>query len=120
MKNSIRLCLIAALLALSTNVRADDWTLNDTLMETATLAMLAIDYHQTKQVVADGREGNPIIGLKGENISPDAYFLTVASAQLVLALVLPQPYRRISQLVVIVVQADAVSANWSAGYRMDF
>lgn len=118
---------LAVLAALSSPALAGRWTKTDSAFEVVTLLTLAVDRYQTGHIIRDSNvphhlveEWNPIIGHHGEKVSPDAYFLTVASAQIVLAAVLPQPYRRILQVAVIAVEVKAVGVNWSAGYRFEF
>lgn len=118
---------LVILMFLASHASADKWTRTDTAFEAITLLSLAIDHNQTNQIVRDANmqnplveEANPLIGGQGQNISPDAYFLMVALVHVTVAAVLPQPYRRISQLAIIAVQTHAITHNWSAGYEFKF
>jgi hypothetical protein len=117
-----RIALIAAFLvgACSSQARADEWTTTDTVVEGVVLAAFAADYLQTRQLVADGMEGNAILGERGERMAPEPYFAIAAFAHVVIARIAPQPYRRLLQGVTLAVQADALTANYQAGYAVRF
>lgn len=112
----VKLALVIALLLVPATARAERWTHLDTALEATTLALFAVDYAQTRQILADGREGNMLMDEAG--IPPEPYFLAAAALHVVGAAVLPQPYRRIAQGVTIGVQVGAIQANWHAGYSL--
>ena len=118
--------VVLALLALSGSpALADSWTTNDTLTQTAVLTALTVDYFQTSRIIRDPvdpthLESNPVMGERGEKMSPELYFAGVAIAHTLIVRKLPQPYRRLSQVAVLLIQADAISTNWRAGYTWNF
>lgn len=106
---------------------SDAWTPTDTAAQAAVLLTLGADYLQTREIVACGRdpacgqrESNPIMGHGGERVPPAVYFATIAVAHTAAARVLPQPWRRLSQIALVAVQAYVVHHNWEAGYAVSF
>lgn len=81
---------------------------------------LAADYIQTREVVADGKESNPVMGERGQNLPPAVYFPTAFVAHLAVARCLSRPWREIWQGVTIGWQSYSIADNWRAGYRLDF
>lgn len=75
------------------------WSRRDTLLELGVQATLAVDWRQTQACVdranGDGAmsEQNPIIGDHGQNMSPNAYFLSVGLLHMAIAAVLPPKAR---------------------------
>lgn len=123
MKTSL---LVVLLLACAPGLaRADRWTPVDSGLELVVMASLAADYVQTVRIcrdpiVATHEESNPVMGPTGQRVPPEAYFATVAVAHAVVARVLPQPWRRISQGLMFAVQIKSVTHNWEAGYAIRF
>jgi hypothetical protein len=112
--------VIISLLLLTSTAYADEWTPTDSKVQLATTVSLAVDYAQTIRITDDGLESNPIMGTHGQHVTPHVYFPLVIAGQLALARVLPQPWRRLSQLLVIGVETRAISKNWGAGYTFEF
>lgn len=92
----------------------------DTACQTAALATLGADFLQTRAIVADGMESNPVMGERGDRVHPVPYFATVAVAHTALARALPQPWRRLSQAALVAVQAKVIAVNTMAGYAVSF
>lgn len=111
--------MLAILLTAST-ASADRWTAADTASQGIVLSMLAFDYWQTREVTAQGRESNSIMGKHGEFVPPEMYFASIAVIHTIAARALPQPYRRIAQAVAVGVEVDAIGANWRAGIGLEF
>ena len=115
----MRLAHVLAALAMSAApAQADEWTRTDTAVEAVVLTALAVDYIQTKRILADGREGNML--LANEHISPDAYFLTLSAAHVLAMRILPSKWRHIAQGVTIGAQSRSIARNWQAGYTVSF
>lgn len=123
--------LLATLLVLavsSSGARADDWTRTDTVLQAAALTTLAVDYLQTRQLVRDRIETNPLIGACGGmvhpdgcgRVSPELYFAAVAALHIAAARLLPAPWRHVLQGVTIGVEAHAITRNYEAGYTLRF
>lgn len=109
----------------STAAHAEPWTRLDSAIEATVLASLAVDYVQTVRICRDPiipthEETNPVMGTRGDRVPPEAYFATVAVAHVIAARVLPQPWRGISQGVVLSFQARSIAINWEAGYAVRF
>lgn len=104
------------LLALALAGPGDDWTAEDTGFQIAMTALIAVDWMQTADFRADGApEWNPLLGRKP---SPQRVNLAIGGAILgswALAYVLPPPYRRIFQAVVITAEVVSVARNASLG-----
>jgi hypothetical protein len=114
------LVLTAALLGVGpSQARADDWTARDTAAQAVVGLSLAADYLQTRQIVRDCRESNPMIGDCGENMSPALYFAAVFGVS-TLVYKLPRPYREIVQVAIVAVQVSSVRHNWQHGYTIRF
>lgn len=96
------------------------WSRTDTALEVTFAAALAADYLQTRQIVADGMEGNPIMGARGERMPPALYFPASLVAHLVVASCLPRPWRSIFQGVSIGWQAAEVGHNAEHGYAVEW
>jgi len=80
----------------------------------ALLALLAIDYAQTLQIVADGREINPLIGRTGGgDVPPLLYFGVVVTIIMVVRYMVRHPS---FVTVVLLIQIYTVSGNLDEGY----
>lgn len=121
--------VVAVVAALSSPVAADEWTRRDTALELAVVATLAADYLQTRQVVADGMESNPVIGdCRGEigagvhcgGMSPALYFAGVALLHAGAMRLLPTGWRNAAQGLTIGFQLRTIEKNWAAGYAVRF
>jgi hypothetical protein len=90
------------------------WTKRDTALELVAVASLAEDWHQTQRCV-DAEycyERNPIIGDRGQNLSPGNYFLGVGMLHVAIAAVLPHGWIRTSfQAVTTAAEAKQVYDN---------
>lgn len=112
--------LVLTLIFLPRPASAEKWTPADTTMQLAFGITLAMDWKQTRAIVKVCREGNPIIGLCGEHVSADLYMFSVFALNTVIVAVLPQPYRRIVQLVSIYCEVDSVVWNVRFGKGIEF
>jgi len=79
----------------------------------ALLALLAVDYAQTLQIVADGREINPLIGRTGGGVPPLLYFGVVVTIIMVVRYIVRHPS---VVTVVLLIQIYTVSGNLDEGY----
>ena len=113
--------LTAVMLLLGTpSTHAEAWDRDDLIWQGAVLTTLAIDVYQTRRIVADCRENNPVIGQCGENIPYLAYFAGVALAHTAVVRIVPERYARVIQGVTIVLQIAMIRRNWGAGYSIEF
>lgn len=113
-----RAILILALLVES--VQAEPWSDGDTVGQLAVTATLVGDWVQTRQICADTDgpgESNPVIGVRCDRVSPDAYFALVIPLHAIAVRAIPSRWaRRLVQGVTIAVQVDAMRTNFRAGY----
>lgn len=108
--------VLVVLLLPASPAQADEWTATDTAIQATVLTLIAADYVQTRQIVADGRESNPIMGRRGDRIPPGMYFLSLATMHTFAAVLLPVRHRRLAQGVMIGVQLHSSVMNLEAGY----
>lgn len=87
------------------------WSKANTAMEVAFVTEQTIDYRQTTQAISYGAEANPAIGAWGQNISPQAYFLTTTLLHVAIASVLPRYWREAFQGASLVDQTINVYGN---------
>jgi hypothetical protein len=116
----IVLSILLLLLSLAATASADEWTRADTATEAVVLATLAADYLQTRQIVLDGKENNPVMGLRGDRLAPEAYFPIAAGLHVAIVRLTPRPYRSILQGLTIGFQLAGIRRNWHAGYAVSF
>lgn len=111
--------------------QADEWTAADSATQAVVLLSLSLDYLQTRQIVSCARTGdrcaregdlesNPVMGERGQRVPVEVYFLTMAAGHTLIATQLPQPYRRVSQIALVVIQTKVVGHNLGAGYAFEF
>ncbi len=108
------------ILVLLSGCAAQRWTKVDTAIQVGFTTSLAVDYVQTRNITADGRESNPIMGSHGERVNPTLYFASVAVMHFVAARYLPPTYRRLLTLAVTGTQAHTITVNARAGYGMEW
>jgi hypothetical protein len=108
-----------ALLALQpSGARADDWTTTDTTVEFGCIALFVIDWGQT----LDRRyqETNPILGSRPSHAAVDGYFLGIIGAQVLVARLLPSPWRGVFQGIILGIEGRSVFNNWRMGARLSW
>jgi hypothetical protein len=110
------LSLLALLALASANARADDWTTTDTIVESGCIALFVIDWGQTLD--RRYRESNPILGSHPSHVAVDGYFLGVIGAQVLVARLLPSPWRSVFQGVTLGIEGRSVVNNWRLGARL--
>jgi hypothetical protein len=112
------LCLLALLALAPADARADDWTTTDTIVESGCIALFLIDWGQT----LDRRfqESNPILGSRPSHAAVDGYFLAVIGAQVVVARLLPSPWRSVFQGITLGIEGRSVVNNWRLGARLSW
>ncbi len=110
------LSLTAFLALVPLQAHADTWTPTDTVVEAGCIALLLIDWGQT----LDRRyhESNPILGSRPSHATVVAYFLGVISAQVVVARLLPSPWRSVFQGIMIGIEGRSVVNNWRIGAEL--
>lgn len=83
------------------------------MLELAAEASFVPDWRQTQAAIDNPHmhEWNPIIGRDGQNISPDAYFLTLGLLHPLIAAALPPRLRLAFQLATIGAQGYRVYDN---------
>jgi hypothetical protein len=116
----VRRAVVIAALLWASPAAAEEWTSVDTAVQAAVTLTLAVDYLQTRAIIDDGIEANPVMGNRGERLPAEVYFPVVAVAHAGLARLLPQPYRRMSQVALIGLQSYIVHRNLSYGYIISF
>lgn len=122
------MCLVAILFAVSLpSARADEWTKTDTVLELAVATSLGMDYIQTRNIMRDGREANPLLDRCSNTpemcqgwVSPEFYFFGLALAHLTITRLTPRPWRTLIQGVTLGIQAKTVMQNYRIGYGFAF
>jgi hypothetical protein len=97
---------------------ADEWTATDTMAEVGCVGLLVIDWSQSLD--RRFRESNSLLPAEPNRTAVTTYFLVVISTQLLVARLLPNPWRRIFQVVVIGVEAHSVAHNWQMGAQLSW
>lgn len=89
-----RVVVVAALVASSSGCHG--WSKQDTLLELGVEASFIVDERQTQAAVDNPAMGevNPVIGLRGQNMSPATYFVGVGLLHVAIAAVLPRGWIR--------------------------
>lgn len=124
----MRAALAIATTFAAATAHADAWSKADTVLEVVALTTLGADYLQTRQIVRDGIETNPIIGRCGGAVhpddcgraSPELYFLSVAAAHIVVMRLLPRTWRNACQGITIGFELLSVQKNLAWGYEITF
>jgi hypothetical protein len=118
--------LAAAIAAVPTSGRAGEWlearqwNARDTVLEGAMLALLVVDWRQTRNIAAHPslwEETNPILGAHPSAARVDAWFAASAVAHVAAAYVLPPRWRTPFQLLSISAEGLCVSRNFAIGIR---
>lgn len=81
-------------------------------LASASTALLAVDWHQTRGIVKECAETNPVIGQCGERVSPDTYFPVVALVHLAVGATLPRHWRELWFSTIAGVQGSTTWLNW--------
>jgi hypothetical protein len=115
----------------------EHWTPKDSIYQTATISLLAIDWAQTHSMVKSDyywggkqyQEMNPILGKRPKTDTVDEYFPACILAHTLIALALPDKAkifgyeinpRRIWQGTFIVVESGTTINNAIGGVRIEF
>ncbi len=104
------------------DARADDWTQQDTYRETVYIALDAIDWRQTQDIVRHPNlyETNPVLGLHPTNARINAWFAASMATQIAIAYVLPEKWRAAWQYAGIGLEAVMVGNNKHLGLNVKF
>jgi hypothetical protein len=95
---------------------ADKWTATDTVAEVGRVGLLMIDWSQSLD--RRFRESNSLLPAEPNRGVVTTYFLAAISGQLLVARLLPHPWRRVFQVVVI--GAHSVAHNWQMGAQLSW
>jgi hypothetical protein len=97
----------------------DDWTTTDSTIEATVQTSIAIDWLTTLGPRCAGcYESNPVLGRNPSDLTVSTYMATMMIGHYLIARLLPQPWRRIWQGVVLGVEAVAVTNNLVVGGGM--
>lgn len=88
------------------------WTGPQAALAYSSSALLVVDWAQTRGIVQDCREWNPVLGPCGERLSPGVYFPLVIGANLLLAHLLPAGWREGYLGVMTGVEGATVGQNY--------
>ncbi len=109
------LALASALaLTLGSTARASEWTRTDSAFELGLVALSVTDFGQTSWFLSNrpySYETNPLLGRHPSRSKVATFGVVGLGSHFLVALALPQPYRRLWQLVAIGVETDAVTSN---------
>ncbi len=100
------------------------WTTLDTVLQSAFVAIVIVDWQQTREFTGcrdkypDKYETNPLLGPHPSAREVNQVIVGSIVVHSAVAYLLPKPYRTVWQAVWIGVEAQAVSANYSAGISM--
>ena len=111
------------LFLLSFNCLAEEWTTQDTQRESVYLTLTAIDWNQTLQGAKQPDhyyETNIILGSHPSDSRLNTLIPASMLAHYYIATLLPRGYREAWQYALIVVEANAVSNNFSIGLSVRF
>ena len=121
-----RIIMIAIMLMVASGCFAwehDSWTTQDTVLQSAFVALTCIDLWQTYTFLyidKDGKESNPFMG---EHPSKQRFFI-IGGGWIVLhstiSYIIPKPYRAIWQFVFIADEIYFIHHNYSCGVRIKF
>lgn len=124
MRSTLRLAAVALALSLAPGARASEWTRTDTAFELGLVALSLTDYGQTSWFLSNrphAYETNPLLGRHPSRGKVAAIGVLGVTTHYLVASALPQPYRRIWQIVGIGVEVDAVQSNARTfGFHVSF
>lgn len=104
--------------------QADPWTKTDITLEIIDLGLKFMDAKQTHDIVSRQNEGyyetNFILGEHPSHGEVNAYFATTAIGHILIAHILPQPYRRYWQILWIGVSGSCVYGNYRSNLKIKF
>jgi hypothetical protein len=115
--------VMAMMASLVGPARADEWTRADTAFEVTYAVLHVADWRQTVDLVRnhpDRHETNPILGSHPSQAKVDGYFLAALGGHVLVARVLPMPYRRLWQCAWIGIEGTYVRRNHVYGFRMEW
>ncbi len=93
---------------------AREWSTTDTLLEVSFVATVAIDWQQTKWILAhNGQELNPVIGRHPSRARFNSLVLASVVGHAAVSALLPPGWRRAWQGVTLVCELGAVGYNAS-------
>lgn len=104
-----------ALIACVVLAACTPWRPQDTVLETAFIASIAVDWHQTMTITGDCSEANPVIGPCGHSVPPEIYFPITVLVHAVVARVLPPPWRELFQAFTIGLEVSTIWGNQMSG-----
>jgi hypothetical protein len=100
-----------------------DWDTTDTVLQSTATVLTIMDWMQTLQIADNPhkyREKNFILGPNPSRSAVNNYFPIYIGAQLLMAAVLPKPYRNVFQVGVVIGQGITVTKNYQVGLRFRF
>jgi len=124
--------ILIILFTASTCKAIDNWTTTDTILQTAVVSTLTVDWLQTRYTAKHPDmfyETNPIMGKHPSVGTVNTYFAAIALLHTAAVVLLPKeftvfetkiPLRNILQSVVIAVEVGAIINNVNAGVKLDF
>jgi hypothetical protein len=118
---TVLITFILVLASLTASAQSNDWTNTDMAMQATVTAALIVDWHQTREAMANPqayREMNPMIGHSARAVNQ--YFAGAIIGSAALAYVLPQPWRERFQAGTLAVEIVAIGHNKSLGLRVSF
>lgn len=112
---------LAILLCLSSIAHADEWTKTNTALQLTWTAMHVLDWSQTRAIAKNPdrywEKVNPILGTHPSVSKVDTYFAATTVGSLLVAYVLPHPWREVFQGASIGVSAYCISINFKIHLR---
>ncbi len=102
--------------------KTDNWSWNreDTAMEGLFGLSMLGDYLQTRDITKAGREMNPIMGPRGNRVSPNLYFPATMALHALAMRALPRPWRHAAQGLSLGFEGGVVGRNLGLGWGFHF
>lgn len=122
MKKFICVMLLLAISSNSFAFEAEPFDTKDKLLLGTTVALLAVDWLQTRYIVESEHfyEKNPILGKNPSKNEVNIYFAAVTAGIVAVSYMLPSDYRKSVLTGVILLQSVTVIKNNSIGIKLEF
>lgn len=98
----------------------NNWTTQDTVLESIHLGLSVVDWHQTREIAKSNgywHEYNPYLGRHPSVRKVDDYMIACMILHPIVAVILPHPYRDWFQFFTIGLETGCVSMNYKIGIR---
>lgn len=94
------------------------WSHSDTARELMFATESSVDWAQSRGIVRNCDEQNPLVGKCGGEFSLNAYMPIMMIAHAAVSAALPKSVRHAWQYLTIGIEGGTVTSNWTAGYTL--